>query len=435
MSRTLIHLGAGGVLCFALLLVAAGPITGLIAVGLVVLFVAMTCLGPELVGTGFLGLAFATAPMYKGLAPEGSTVTPTDLCLALGLMLLLPRMTHGKISMPSSYLLAVAVIGTTGIIGAFVSVAPVASLFSLVLWLATIVALPLAVDLIQPSRRMINGLALMYVAGHVFSTFYGLATGRAADGGRYYGLANHPNYYAEAGVVATALLLYLWASTTRRWLVLLSAPICIYSVYISGSRAGFLTLAVLIAAIPVVERSAIKGYLLAFGAAIGGAVLFTGLSSGPSGGALARLTGQGSALGSNQEREQNLRQGWGRFLDHPLSGSGLVDLFTVHNNYLEVAIATGVFGFIAFLVAVGKLGAPLIGTDDLRRLCYPVLVYALFSATTPGLYDRTFWVPIALSILAVGSHARTRAARRSTAGASADPDIVLSGALVRGRSR
>ncbi|RNM17293.1 O-antigen ligase family protein [Nocardioides pocheonensis] len=411
MSRVLVYAGAVLVLLAALALSTGGMQGALFAVALIVACIVLVALGPERVGILALGAAFATAPMYKRLAPAGSAITPTDLALVLGFALLLPRMLRNRFDLPVQYVLAGGVIFATGLIGSFASDQTAAALLALAFWMATMFFLLVGVHLWRPTPAEIKLMAWLFVGGQAFSLVYGMATG-ASYGGRFYGMTIHPNYFAEAGLLCFALLLHISTVTTpqRKWLVWAAMGLSVYTIFLSGSRAGFLGLAAILALMPVVERSALRVYALALGAA--GAALYVShdtalLDKGP----IGRLLGHGTASGSNAVRTQGLNYGWHRFTDHPLSGTGLVDLLEVHNNYLEVAIGVGIFGFVAFLVVLYTLVRPLLfSLHPLRRLCYPVFAYAVFGATTPSLYDRTFWVGMCLCIVAVVAEKESRRA-------------------------
>lgn len=411
-GRILTYGGATVVLMMFLVLATAGPAAGIVAVGLLLFVVALICVGPEKLGLAALAVAFGTAPMYKGLAPGGATATPTDLCLVLGFGLLLPRLLRSTIELPARYVLAVAVIMATGIIGSLASTTPAASFVALTFWLATVLALPTAVHLWRPTRGEVQTMAWAFVIGHLVSTVLGYALGHVYDG-RLYGLTTHPNYFAESGVITFGLLLHLVATMRHKALPSILLAVTVYTVYVSGSRAGTLALAAVVVLIPLVERSALKTYALATLAAAGAVFLSLNWSALSGQGSLGRLTGQGSAAGSDQERTQGFVYGWHRFLDHPLTGSGLVDLFNVHNNYLEAAIGIGIFGVLAFLVVLWTLGAPLFGRHEMRRICYTVVGYAVFGATTPALYDRTYWVAMSLSVVVVTAVHQDAQRRRS----------------------
>jgi hypothetical protein len=413
MSRVLTYAGGAVVLLAALGVAVDGMSSALVALGVVTALVLVVAIGPERAGVLALGVAFATAPMYKRLAPAGSPITPTDLALVGGFALMLPRLLRNRFELPVQYVAAGGVIFVTGLIGSLTSDQTAVAFLALGFWMATMFVLPTGVHLWRPGSAEVQLMAWLFVAGQGFSFAYGMATG-ASYGGRFYGLTIHPNYFAEAGLISFALLLHLTTVTPARyrWITWAAMAFSVYTVFISGSRAGTLGLAAVVALIPVVERSTVRMYLLSLLAA-GGAVFVSMNPSLLTHGALGRLTGHGSATGSDEERTRGLVSGWHRFLDHPLSGSGLTDLFDVHNNYLEVAIGVGIFGFLAFLVVLYTLTGPLIlGTHPLRRLCYPVLAYGVFGATIPSLYDRTMWVPMSLSVVAVAAHRRRNAPAR-----------------------
>jgi hypothetical protein len=401
MSRVLVYGAAGVVLCGALVLATGGATLGLVAIGLILAMLGLVIAGPERFGVLALGIAFATAPVYKRLAPAGSNVTPTDLALVAGFALMLPRLLRNKFKLPVEYILAGAVIFATGLIGSFVAEVPLYALVAVFFWLATMFMLLIGIHLWNPTSGEIRAMAWLFVVGQGFSFAYGIVTGASA-GGRFYGLTIHPNYFAEAGLCSLALLLHLTTVTPQKWkwVVWAAMAFSVYTIFISGSRAGMLGLGAILAIIPIVERSAVRVYFLALGGA-GIAVYLSQNTALLTHGAIGRLLGHGTASGSDEARTQGLRYGWNRFLDHPISGSGLVDLFDVHNNYLEAAIGVGIFGFAAFLVVLFTLVRPLLTMHPLRRLSYPVFAYGVFGATTPSLYDRTFWVAMCLSIVAV----------------------------------
>ncbi|GAA4105465.1 hypothetical protein [Nocardioides kongjuensis] len=88
----------------AVLLAAAsarGPIAAAIGVGLAGFVAALAVLGRERMAMLAMIAAFATAPMYKGLAPsENTPVTPTDLVFGLAVVLLLPTIIGRPVRLP-----------------------------------------------------------------------------------------------------------------------------------------------------------------------------------------------------------------------------------------------------------------------------------------------------------------------------------------------
>lgn len=397
----------GGGLLLALLVLAStrSVVLAGVCVGAAVLLVALAVLGAERLGTLAMLGAFATAPMYKGLAlAAGASITVTDVLFALAFALLALELLNGRPRAPLGYLVGLVVLFLAGVMAAL-SNPDVATLPPLTLWLITIFVLPMAIAAWRPTGRVLNALAWAYVAGQVFDTLYA-AIRDGAHGIRWYGLSTQPNYLGQCGLLAFCLLIFLHhrVRPNQRWLVWLAGAICVTGVFFSGSRAATAVLAGIVLLIPLFERTGRSVTFVAVAGAVGllgiGFLLVRDGSNGTS--ALSRFTGGGTAQGSDQMREQGLSLGWHRFLDHPLTGGGLdMDaLFNVHNNLLEVLAAVGIFGLAGYLVVLWSLARPLLTDLPLRRLCYPVIAYAGFGLTVPSLYDRSVWAVVALSLLA-----------------------------------
>ena len=60
----------------------------------------------------------------------------------------------------------------------------------------------------------------------------------------------------------------------------------------------------------------------------------------------------------------------------------------------------GVVGAAGFLLVIFSLAKPLFSRVPLRRLSYTAWAFIGFAWTTPGIIDRTLWVPMALALLA-----------------------------------
>ncbi len=210
-------------------------------------------------------------------------------------------------------------------------------------------------------------------------------------------------------------------------LILPAAAICGASVILSGSRAATLVVAVLVLMVPVVERSPVTGFLLAVCGALAFFLLPIVAGYAGTGSSIARLAGDDDISGrySNQARSLHIEEGLDRFFRHPFRGSGVLEelLFEVHNNFLEVAIAIGIFGLVGYLMVLYTFARPIFAKLEYSRLCYGVWAYIGFGATVPGLYDRTIWSVMALSAVAVVEYERAahrqgrcRARPRSPAG-------------------
>jgi O-antigen ligase len=404
------------VLLTALLVVAgavaldAGLVYALIPVGIATYVLLLTCLGTERLAVLTLLAAFVTAPMYKGLSPSlDSPVTPTDGLFVLGFALLMPTVAARRVHLPALYFVGLIIVVVTGCLASVLSADPLTSFIALTLWLMVMGALPIAFALWSPGSRVIELLAWAYVSGHMISIAYALVNG-PGDQGRYGGLAAHPNYYAQAGMMSIALLIYLFFRHSEqvllRLVVLGAAAASLYSIDSSGSRAALVVTAVLVLMIPVVERSAITGFVWALLGAL--AIVVLPLVIGVTGeqSSLARLVGNTNSSFSDQERTAGLASGWDRFWAHPLTGDGLLELFDIHNMFLEVAVAIGIFGLVGYLMVLAVFARPLFGHHPHRRLAYTAWAYLGFGATIPSLYDRSIWGPIALSVVTIATAAR-----------------------------
>ena len=370
----------------------------------------LAVLGREGTGIATLMAAYATAPMYKGIAPAGgSIVTATDALTALGFMLLLPTLLQHRVKLPGMFLLGGIVVFVTGSIASVASDDPTKSYFTLILWLATMIGVPSMIAMWNPRNGLIDTLCWCYVFGQTVNFGVAIVYGPGAQG-RYAGLGTHPNYFAQAGLITFCILLYLlWRvqGLALRLLVIGAGVMCGATIYLSGSRAAMVVAAVIIVMIPVVERSAVMGFVYAicgalFVIAIPILVDISGESS-----ALGRLVGGNSSNLSDQARELGQKSGLERFFDRPFVGTGLIDLFDIHNNYLEVAAAIGVFGLVGFLLVIYVFARPLFSDVEHRRLLYVAWAYIGFGATVPGFYDRSIWLPLALGMMAVLEYART----------------------------
>ena len=132
-------------------------------------------------------------------------------------------------------------------------------------------------------------------------------------------MATHPNYFAEGGMLALALLVYLaYRHFGRSWLwspaILGSAAVCAATVYLSGSRAAIVVVAVLVLMIPIVERSAMTtGFFMAGLVALVIVALPVLADLAGKGSAIDRLAGGGGVSQSNTARTLGLDEGIDRF--------------------------------------------------------------------------------------------------------------------------
>lgn len=415
---------------------------GLVAIGFSVFLCVLVALGAERMGIFLLIVAFFTAPMYKGLAPGGVPATPTDLCLVLGFALIAPRVLTNRVKVDPIYFGAGAFIAITVLFSAAISTSPGPSVTGGVYWIFAMSLLPLAIARWSPSYKLIDLLCWCYVVGHGVSTVLGLALNTGAQaGGRWMGMTTHPNQYAGAAMLSFCLCLHLIhrVKPNHRWIPVVALAASVGTELMSGSRGATIVMAVILLVLPIVERTAkLTALWLVLGASVVATLpyLVTHTSSIP---AINRLTGGGSATGSDTARENGYAGGWRLFEHHPFFGVGLrpisqtgpsgsdpatLTLFNVHDNYLEVAATVGIFGLFAFLIALWALSRGLLGNHPMRRLCYTVLGYIGFGATIPSLYDRSIWVVVALAIVVSTKQLKpsSRWAERHTSPAFAQPE-------------
>jgi hypothetical protein len=413
-----IILGFGGLLALPLIFLGSQDslVPTLIAIGIAGFVCVIAILGPEKTGIIILMGGFFTAPWYKGASPSpASPVTATDLLLFFGFALLLPRILAGRLRLPLVYWYGVLIVLTTGMIASAASVRPTESYLNLTFWMIVMIGLPVAFSMWGPSLTVIDLLASSFVVGQVFSFVLGYLRGYVGQG-RHAGMATHPNFFAEGGMLALALLIYLayrhfgksalWSAA-----IVAGVVVCGGTVYLSGSRAAIVVVAVLVLMIPVVERRALTTVVFAgfIGLGIVAVPLIADFAGNES--AIGRLLGGGGSSQSNTARTLGLNEGIDRFLGNPFVGDGLVDLFDIHNNFVEVAVAIGVIGTFGYLLVLYAFARPILGRGELRRISYPVWAYIGFGATVPSLYDRSSWTCIGLSVVAMVEFERLRRER------------------------
>jgi hypothetical protein len=341
--------------------------------------------------------------MYRGLEGlTGGLATPTDIFVVIATVLILPGVLSRRLQLPAPFVFGLVVVTLTGLVASVISDQPLGSLFVLVQWVFYLGGLPILIAWWRPGTRTVVSLLWAYVVGQVLSTAYALASGPVV-GDRYQGLSHHTNAFGMAGMTGIAILLYLFAhhkGAQVQALVLAAAAVCGLSVIMSGSRAALAVAAVLVLIMPIIERSALSGFVLAVFGALALVAFPLLVQGGHGGSALTRLAGGGTAVTADQARTNALDEGLRRFWDAPILGSGLVNVELYHDIFLEVAIGTGIFGLVGYLVVLYVLTRPLLSMHVHRRLCYLPLAWIGMGPALPGMWDRTMWVPIGLAILA-----------------------------------
>ncbi len=409
-----------GLVVALVLMSTRGLIFALLALATAGFLTALVVLGPRRLGTGFMILAMFTAPQ-NSVRPIASAdfVTFSDLFVVLGACLLLPVMLSHPVRYPLAWLIGCVIVLTMVLLASALAPDPGTSLLIGLRLPAATLAVPLVFLAWRPDGRTIDVLAASYVAGHCVSTGYALVLG--AIGNRYYGLTTHFNFFGLSAVVATMLLVHLFARVrpSRRWVVWGAGLVCVASAVMSGSRAAVLVIVVIGLLYPLMERSVASAYLLllgALGAILAGDRLLAGFGSGS---ALQRLQGDATTSTSDALRSTALEAGLEKFRLHPILGNGFdLTALYAHNIFLEVAIAIGLVGLVGHLLILGNAVLPMLGRGELRRLGYVALGYAAAGMLTNSLWDRFVWMGISLSLLAAaearrhpGAHAASPSGR------------------------
>lgn len=394
-----------GLLLGLVLFSSRSPVLATVCVASAGFLLALFALGTERLGTLVLLAATFTGPINHveyGRPIPNEPVTWSDLLFAVGFVVLVPTMLSRRTRVPVDWAAGAILVLAAVLISSALSPEPAVGLNYGARLVAAAVALPLAMLWWRPPRATVEKLAWAYVFGHVLSTTYAIVTGPTING-RYAGLTSHVNFFALAGLMSMAVLLHKWyvVRSGQRWLVLACTPFCLFAIWFSGSRAALLVLVVVAIVVPVVERTAMSAFTVLAGGAAAIASASWLISRAAEGTALARLRGDSSTTGSDQERKEALAVGFEKWLAHPVFGKSFgVDSLDAHNIYLQVAVGIGLVGLVGFLLIGFCAVRPLFGSGPLHRLGYVALAFGGVGMITNSLWDRFTWTALVLGILA-----------------------------------
>lgn len=404
MTRISTNAAGALLLCALVLLSTRSLVLGVLGVLFSGFLLAVVALGPERLGTLLVWLAMFTAPMndrdYRPL--PGGPLTFSDLFFALGFLLLVGTMVRRRSRLPVDWAAGALLLVVAVLLAAAMSPTPAVGLNYGSRLIAAAVMLPAALLWWRPSRATIETLVWAYILGQVVSTMYSLAEGPTA-GTRYDGLATHVNFFALGGLLAITMLVHKWyvVRADRRWIVVVCTVICLFSIWSSGSRAALLVLLVVGVMVPLVERTAVSAYAVLAGAGIAVVAAEWLVRRAGEGSAVARLMGDSSTVGSDQDRREALSLGFEKWLAHPVFGKAFgEDSLAAHNIYLQVMVGIGLLGLVGFLLVGFSAIRPLFGTGPLHRLGYAALAFAGVGLITNSLWDRFIWAALSLGILA-----------------------------------
>lgn len=366
---------------------------------MLVLILMIATLGLERLSNLMLVLAFLMAPL-AGLNIVSEQVTVATMLFLLSMALALPQLIHRPLHLPAMFLLGAGMLAVMGILVIPFAASAVVSGSYLLTVIVALMIIPALVVWKRPDQRMLFWMAAAFGVGSSISTIYGIPQTVYRNAGITY----HPVALAYTCMLSLSLVPFMLASKERyRWLVV--PPIVagtLVGVYTSGGRTSIVVLAALAVLIPVFERSVRLGLVVVAGALIALPTVLAILPSlGPTS-ALARLTGEGGASESDQTRIQTLKDGIERIKDHPFIGSGFsVETHTIHNLYLQILEATGIFGLIGLVLLATALILPLrTATSPMRCLSYPALAFVLAGPFQPNMGDHYLGLTLGMSLLA-----------------------------------
>lgn len=395
-------------LVFGVLLVVVPAATFSFPVALLCLFAVATAtvaivIGLDRTGSGFLLLGFATVALTD-VRPLGASsfLELSDAFFVVGFMLSALRLFGTPLRIPLSFLVGGFGFLAIAAISAAVGEQPQIN-FHYVLDLAIgMVLVPVLVVWWQPGRKRVVAAAVAYVLGTVVNVVAAVFQGELG-GGRASGLTTHPNIMGLCALLSLALMPFLLKALPRNyvWAVGVGSVVSLYCIWISGSRAALACAVAVTLLYPLLKRSILAA--LGVVALSLPAIIVVGreAKNPDSANALGRLLGGGAADTSTRAREAGAEAGFDQFLHHPLLGDGWDYVWGIHNVYLQIAAAIGIFGFAFYLIMLAPMLKPLIKVPSPHGLlALPVLAVAMISVVDPAVGARHIWVLISLALCA-----------------------------------
>lgn len=400
-----ISVGLTALTMVGLQVVAAGSTIGaILALGSALLLLALATLGMGRLAEVLVLVGIVLVPMNDITLPgAASFVTAADTAFVLGFALMVPGLVQQPLRLPPVFVLGAAGVTFTALISSLLSETPGLSFNSMARLLVGAFLLTTLILWWNPDLRRVVVFAWAYVIGNVISVAYAPVFGGSAFDGRKAGLTEHPNIFGLCALLALALIPFIISQTPRayRWLPVVAGLVCMYGIWISGSRGAFAAMFAVALIYPALTRSVPAVLFLLAGFAVAVAFAEPVLSESSDGNALGRLLGRGSASGSDTAREQVAARAADQFQAHPILGVGLADVLAAHVIYLQIAAGLGVVGLTMYLVVLWSTARPsMVLPVPFNLLGLPALAYVSLGFVTPVLWDRYIWAVLALSLVA-----------------------------------
>ncbi len=316
----------------------------------------------------------------------------------------------------------------------FYSIDPPTTLRKALVILRMVSLYVLVINLVRTERDLRTMVWVLVVSGFICAaygvyTYYFLPSD--LKGGRISGTMGDPNEFAGAMVARLPFIVYLWPwSSTRRALTFLSLALVVtlYAIVLSGSRGGFLALALTTLIMVAMQR---KRRLLSVMVVILAGLLLIAVMPYHIKTRLGLTGEEDRGAKSSQEHRRIFQQfGLRLFLRHPVIGIGFGGFgeayerseyrflgrsptsskWVAHNMYLEIAVGLGLVGMIPFLYLLfitlkdayvaARAGAAGGFTADMgRALVAGFAGFLLASVFLSEQFEKTLWVMIAMGVV------------------------------------
>jgi hypothetical protein len=404
-------------LCLVVGIAVALPAAGVPIVVLLFLAVAGSILldryGARSLSFGCLVIAGFFAPM-NGLR-LGAAVTVADLflvpCAVLAVMA--RSAASGKWSEERgpvrADVLAALLLIAGGIIGSQFSVDLGASISAIIRFGLAAVGVPLVFVALGPTRAELRVLAWAFIAGAAVNSVAGVITYNPLSRG--VGFSTHSNHLAAACLLASGLAAGLFLTSSRRasWTAAALWGVLLLGILKSGSRAGALGEAILIA-ILILTTGSTRILRWCVGVVVGVAALLAfNVIPYDEQDAIGRLLGRDPYVAqSDFERAQYRAKAIEGIEQHPLTGAGFEEARVAHNVYLQVWGAAGLLGLaglaVLWVAGVGGLVHGMSGDRWVLGVAAAVVSFLVIAVASNILWDRYLWFALALFVTSRRTH-------------------------------
>lgn len=272
-------------------------------------------------------------------------------------------------------------------------------------------------------RQAVRWMAILFCVGNAVQGFAGFAdrefgagigqllTGLPAQGDRAVGFSNHPNFLAEALVLAAPFA--CWLITSRfgieRWVGAVSLLGITLGTYASGSRGGTVCvlIAIVLAFVLLPRTRGSAPAIVLGGVAAMGVVAVVFPSIGLAILKATRLYGNDTTEGSDTVRDRVADQGIRDFLYSPIKGIGMQASTDASQVYLQQLQAGGLVLFtimtVYLVAAAWDSFRHIRNTPIAAAICAAVLAKVPMNFVETSLTDRFYYLPEAIlaALLAV----------------------------------